>query len=424
MSGHPTIAQMDRTQLVNPAFWASIIRSDNAALFLARVSALAAVFLLVYLGGEVAAGVHAIAMSSVGILAFFVSLGIATNYPHLLLARQWTSARVFTAGFIFLFVSSLLGICIWLVLAKYIWTYLFHRSVSYGLVLALGVALPMVLAETHIKPLLQAHNSLRLLSACSFVSIAFPAIAALVVYLTEGELDGVISGVLVGQFLSFLIHAFLALRFAGFCKTTWADMNLLGTLGIVGYLGGLASLANYRLDRLIIATFAGPALVGVYATLTQIAELGRMLPLVIQATFIPRAASMPDNEAWQQSGRLTRIVVLMTVSTMALILPLGILVSRFIGLPSSTWLELSILCIGIISVAGTTPIVAYNISAGRPFLNSSAAITGLVLTLSLSPVLIPRYALLGASITSAISYFGFGVVLLLGHAHGPLRENS
>lgn len=403
-----------------------LAKTDSSILLIARLLAMASILLLVRIGGEEPTGVFALIMASSGILAFVLGLGISSNYPYFVGVEKWTPQSITGAAILFTLISGSFGAFVWLALCPILASRFFHDTVSVFSLQLAAISIPLAILESHSLGLLQALNCLRSYAVCSFIMLTAPANLSVCFYIASQDHSTIIYGCILGRVFSGMVCVFFLskeVRFVDF-RIPISRIKRLLTYGFTGYLGGLASLANYRLDRLLIGLFTDPAVVGSYAIISRLAELGRMLPVAIQISFTAKASNMSDIEAWSQTKKLLKPLTGFTVVFMILLIPIGAVLIRVLDIQSASWLDFLVLCFGVTFVASSAPIAGYNIASGRPSRSTYAAIVGLIATLVLAPILIPMYGIFGACITSAIAYLLFGLVLFWLFSRGPARHKS
>jgi len=195
--------------------------------------------------------------------------------------------------------------------------------------------------------------------------------------------------------------------------------------GARGQLGNMLWLMNLRFDFVLLGALAGPAVVGIYAVASKLAELMRLAPTAINYVLYPRFARLGPAPAAQQMRRLmTRATVLTLVLTPVLAvgaLALPIVYGRAFR---AAVLPADVIVIGL-SVEGAAAIAsAFLLGRGRPGLNSAGMAVGATLTVTLDVLLIPRYGVMGGAATSAVAYLVTTAVLVILSRRLASREGS
>lgn len=211
---------------------------------------------------------------------------------------------------------------------------------------------------------------------------------------------------------SFLVSSFLlTLIFLGkwrALKRGRTDLGLVFRFAIPNYLGDLVQHLNYRLDIFIVSHFVGARGVGLYVIAIGLAQLVWMVSQSAAKVLFPRIASAPVNSTANQT---------MTSRAARLILWLNIGMAICIGVVSPFLLPLVygeafmdsvrpvlFLLPGVVAFGIVNVLAAYIAGSGRPRLNLYIAIAGLIATISLNLILVPKIGISGAAIASSASY--------------------
>ncbi|HVS48972.1 MAG TPA: polysaccharide biosynthesis C-terminal domain-containing protein, partial [Candidatus Dormibacteraeota bacterium] len=189
--------------------------------------------------------------------------------------------------------------------------------------------------------------------------------------------------------------------------------------GVRGQLGSLLSLLNLRFDFVFLAAIAGPAALGIYAVASKYAEVVRLVPIAANWVLYPRFARSEAAIANASSRRLIpRAAAVTATIAVPLALAAGAVVPLLFGQPfGGAVLPAQILLIGLAAEGAAGVITAFLYGRGRPGLNSLAAGTGLIVTLVLDLILIPRLGAVGAAIASSAAYLTTTLTLVAWYRH-------
>jgi len=179
--------------------------------------------------------------------------------------------------------------------------------------------------------------------------------------------------------------------------------------GIVGYVSWLTNYLNIRLDTFLVNIFANVAQVGFYAVAVSLAETVLYISTSAATVLTPRVAaggSAESAESDETTGRVSRAVVassILAAAVLALVAPL--LVQILFGQafrPSivGVWLLLP----GIVALGDARVLAGYLLGRNRQQVDMFASLAGVVVTVALDLLLIPRYGFPGAAIASSIAY--------------------
>ncbi len=177
--------------------------------------------------------------------------------------------------------------------------------------------------------------------------------------------------------------------------------------GMRAQVGGVITLLNLRLDFVLMSVLASPAVLGVYAVASKYAELVKVLSVALSYVLYPRFAS--DGATGAAESRARAMLPRAGLLTAAAVLPLWVAAGTVVpGIYGSSFhgavLPAQIILLGLVLDGVGGVITGYLYGVGRPGLNSAAVAVGLVVTLLLDLLLIPRYAATGGATASACAY--------------------
>jgi O-antigen/teichoic acid export membrane protein len=146
--------------------------------------------------------------------------------------------------------------------------------------------------------------------------------------------------------------------------------------------------------------------VGLYAVGTSLAEIVWFITNAASIVLAPRVASAKPDEADRVTEAVARVVGLLTlVAAIALAVAAPLLVVLFFGVDfaESKW-AVWLLLPGIVTFSVSRILSMYLLGRNKLKIDLLAAAVGLVVTLALDFLLIPRYGFRGAAIASSIAY--------------------
>ena len=196
------------------------------------------------------------------------------------------------------------------------------------------------------------------------------------------------------------------------------DRQLVGELvryGLRGQVGGVITLLNLRVDFAILGAMAGPAVLGTYAVASKYAELLRMPGTALTWVCYPQLAAADQDRA----ARTARRLVVPTTAAIALAaVPLWLLAEPLTRLLYGSEFDAAVapsqvLLIGMLLAGAAGVASGYLYGRGRPGLNSLAMGLGLLVTIGLDLVLIPRFGAMGAAAASTTAYLLVDATLVL-----------
>jgi O-antigen/teichoic acid export membrane protein len=203
--------------------------------------------------------------------------------------------------------------------------------------------------------------------------------------------------------------------FAKIGKPSLALAKEVWWYGTRGEIGAVLSLLNLRLDFALLDVFAGTAVLGGYAVASKFAELVRIIPVAITYVLYPRFSRSSQDQATADTQRMLPAATGLTmVSAVVLAIAAPFVLPLLYGSQFDDSVRLAqILLVGLAVEGAAGVISAYLYGIGRPGLNSLAMGAGVVLTIALDLLLVPRWGATGAAIASTVAYVATTGALLL-----------
>ena len=184
--------------------------------------------------------------------------------------------------------------------------------------------------------------------------------------------------------------------------------------GIPLYLSALFLYLNYRVDQAMIKVYINETALGIYALSVTLAELAKMVPDSVVSAFTGKLYNCSEEEKKSIVIKTIKLSFYMT----ALISLIGICCKPLITILygeeyAKAGLSMIILLIGIpfLTVGKVSSVYFY--TNGKTKVHMRIAFAVLVLNLITNFILIPKYGIYGAAITSTVSYFFYGIVYLI-----------
>jgi len=367
--------------------------------------------------GPAPRGLISLCLMSIAVGAMVGSLGSEV------VVVVWISK--FRGDYLSWFPAVMMWVVIGCVLAASTWAVLFwkvHPPFLRGITPELGSlvlwSIPTAVLFSVLMAMLVGEERFYLRSLVALVNRSAALLGFLAVILFMGRrAETAVIGYLIG--LSFAVAmAILALR--RFFRNAWqilrAQSQLVPTIlfGIRGQAGTLASFFSYRLDVFVVNYFLDASHVGLYSLGVIISEALWQLPAIVAVALFPRTARTVGSGAEDFTCLILRQVALLTTAgalVIGIASPIAIPMifgARFAPSVPVVWWILP----GTVALA-LGKVTAADLSA-RGLINHLpiSAVIGLVLTLILDFLLIPRWGIEGAALASSMAYLGSGVYLL------------
>jgi O-antigen/teichoic acid export membrane protein len=277
--------------------------------------------------------------------------------------------------------------------------------------------LPFVLVQTYFLGVLQAEERF---GEYNFQQVA-PTLLGLVgmavalLWLRAGLLGAVVAQTavvaLVTIWLAVRVHRRARLR------PTWNPELARGMLSFGGksYLQTLASTLHFRIDQYMIAMLLNPTQVGYYAIAVNLTNLLLKIPDATGTVLFPRLAGAGDRDAHAVTSRVCRNTLFITVAGSLGYVLFGRLAIRLLYGPAymnAVWPMLLMLP-GVVMISLYLILTRNFTSRNRQQVNIIAAVAALAINVASNWVLIPRWGIAGAAVSTAISYTVAALILLV-----------
>jgi O-antigen/teichoic acid export membrane protein len=387
----------------------------------ARVGGLACLFvatlILARSGGPAVVGIYALLHVLPGLVGTLASVGLAVAAPYFLAGPERDDRSLPLTLLAIAVGGGAAGTALWIASAQLFGSLLFpDLSLTLVMVAGLGVftRLVTIMAKSCSQGSGDLYGANRVIFTEEFMFL--PAYALLWSAGARGYAPVVVGLLLADAATASLGWARLVRKgfFRAAARPSLALARRVASYGLRAQVGGLIAQLNLRLDFVLLSLLAGPAVLGVYAIASKFAELIRLVTMAVTYVLYPRFA----REGWTRAAEAgRRLIGRAGLATAGAVVPLWIAAGFAVPVlygsafePAVTPARIILLGLALEGVAAV--ITAFLLGVGRPGLNSSAMAVGLVATLALDLLLIPRYEAVGAAIASAVAYLTTTLVLV------------
>ncbi|MCX6251557.1 MAG: polysaccharide biosynthesis C-terminal domain-containing protein [Bacteroidetes bacterium] len=190
-------------------------------------------------------------------------------------------------------------------------------------------------------------------------------------------------------------------------KNVWSVLKDIFNYGAVMQVGNILQLFNYRMGIYFLDFFQGRVAVGIYSVGAQFSEGLWIISKSISVVQMSRISNTNDTRyASRITLNLIKIGVILTLIGLIilLILPTSFF-SYLLGrnLPDIK-LVMVFLATGILTLSVSIILSPFFSGIGKPVYNAISSAIGLVFTVGLGLILIPKYGVIGAAISASVSY--------------------
>lgn len=379
----------------------------------ARVAALASLLLATLLvardGGPAVVGYFALLHLLPGLLGTVLSCGLTVAVPYFVAGSHREDRRLPLTLVAIALAGGAAGAALWAAGAPVLGSLLFPDLSAPLVALAGGAVLTRLIVITA-KSCSQGSDDLPGANRVIFTEefMFLPAYGLLATAGVPGY-AAVVAALLIADVATALLAWGRLVRRGFFASASRPSLQLarrVAAYGARAQVGGLIAQLNLRLDFIVLTLLTGPAVLGVYAIASKFAELIKIVGMALTYVLYPKYARDGLARATAKARALIPKTGLLTAGVaVTLWVGAGFVIPVFYGSEfeaAITPARIIVFGFALEGVAGV--ITAFLWGVGRPGLNSWAMGAGLVATLVLDFVLIPRFGAVGAAIASAAAY--------------------
>lgn len=220
-------------------------------------------------------------------------------------------------------------------------------------------------------------------------------------------LEGVIFGYMLSNLLTAFYYYMILRRDVDGFKIIKSATRSLFSYGLKYLVYSLVSNLHNRIDVLIIGILLTQVQVGFYSTAVGLAQMLWNLPTAISFVLIPHIANkVKGDDSSLQTAKIARVsLIILFVLGMGLALAAPLIISLLYGdeflpaVPALQWLLPGIITFSTVRILG-----GHLVGRGRIVALTVVSTIILVVNVIMNLVLIPMWGVIGASISSSVTY--------------------
>jgi O-antigen/teichoic acid export membrane protein len=342
-------------------------------------------------------------------------LGLSHSYSFLINSKKYILREVVSSQVVCFIFIAFFQVLLWLLFDDY-FLGLFGLDIPFDDRAILSLVAPCILFQSHLINILRATGSI--VSANMISVLVELAILLLLIIAVHKDGNMMLFPYILAISYCLMSTLYIAFYYKKiFSLSLFPSKNIIKTafrFGIKSLLGNSFQILNYRLDQLIVSFFLGPGLLGTYVIAIKCAEAFKILTLAIVFVFEPSLSKLEPREAYLFVK--SKIIKLISVNA-SLVLAGIFIVPFFIPLIFSGWSETAItpfiiISIGIALSGGNGLYCAFFLGHGKPGVVTKSIGFGLLATIISNLVLVPKFGIIGASLSSCIGYIVITILLM------------
>ena len=183
------------------------------------------------------------------------------------------------------------------------------------------------------------------------------------------------------------------------------NLNTVIKYSWLGIVAMIINFLNLRVDVWFVQYYQGLEQLGYYSVATKFAELGIIFTSSIGTVMLPNIAENPENKGLFKLLSKVNATFFILLSLFVFCFSQYIVVTLYGVQFEEAVAPLRVLQIGVFFISMRIFFSMFNSAMNWLTLNIITSLIGLVFTIGLGLILIPKYGIMGASIASVISYF-------------------
>ncbi len=347
------------------------------------------------------------------VFALFGTLGLPYAHRYWIARKpEWTS-EIFSNTIVYIGIVSVIAILIAWQIVPFVISEQKPEIIWYTQLFLLNI--PIILLNEMLRGQLEGAKIFGWLGAARLSFIIVQAVVYLIYYsFSELTLEHALFVIIGGQIICACLMLFAVIHKM---RPRWKlDFNVFRTeiyYGIRSYFGIVTEFAVWRLDQLMLTAMATSTIVGLYTVAVAVAEITATLASSISDALMPEVAA--SNNVQDASTLLAKSLRLTLYAQFLTLIPLWIVAPYILSLVFgakfiAATTALRILLIGSIVWSSALIIISGLNGLGSPGLSTIARIASAATTIIALLLILPRWGMDGAAISSLL---GYGVMLVI-----------
>jgi O-antigen/teichoic acid export membrane protein len=343
-------------------------------------------------------------------LMTFLNLGINSSTIFYISKDEVDIHTAFKNNFVYGLSLALVGIIIGAIVILF-FSNVFKDVEPIYLSLSL-IALPFMILNIFFQTIFQGMQNFKVYNSALLLTQTFTLLLlCLFVIIMNLDLLGALIAFIVGHSLTFIFNVWtLISKFgASFRKGKLSKDYLFKSVsyGIKAHVSNMMTFLNYRIDILLLGFYLNPTAVGFYTLAVNIGERLSIFSQSLSTVLLPKIASLTDElERNKLTAMISRnMLFFMVVGGILVVLLSEPIIWIFGGRdynPSIVLLQLVVP--GVVFLA-IEKLLSNDIAGrGRPELNMYLSFFNVTFNVILNLILIPIYGVVGAAVSTSITY--------------------
>lgn len=369
---------------------------------------------LAWLLGPEGRGAYAVSLLFATLLGTCLAFGVDTAGQYFVASRRMSPSEGVRATLLSLLCASIVAMAIGRLLMEFDLAF-FEKAPRSSFLVALVVIPFSLIGQSCILLLIGMKRFVWMGVAMVANTVAQLLAALLFILVLDLGTNGALAAIIVAGAVNIALGLVEFRRIGAFerVRVGFAQMRQLLTYGIRLYVARLSSTVNFRIGTMILAFFASPGEIGIFAAAAGLVSRILTVPTSIETALFSRVAedSRGLPETVTQAARVSGLV------SGGLLILLGVLSRPVVFVLLSPQFERAIVLIwimipGIYLRAVSKILMSYFMGTDRPAVCSWAVGVGMAVNLVSIFVLLPPMGLEGAAWAMTLGYVASSVILV------------
>ncbi|CAH0344876.1 oligosaccharide flippase family protein [Bacillus sp. CECT 9360] len=364
-------------------------------------------------------------------LMTFLNLGLNTSTIYFVSKKEIELKEAFVTSVVSAIVLALVSIVIGFFTIFLLGDSEFSAVDSSLLYLSL-CALPFMFLMIFLQTIFQGMQNFKLFNTVLVVQqFGTLLLLILVLFVFQLGLKGALLSFILGYVLSVMYSIVMLFKVYeiefSLRYFSWKYIKLSISYGLKAHISNIMTFLNYRLGVLLLGVFVSPASVGIYVAAVNLGEKISIFSQSFSQVLLPRIASSNQEEDRNKiTAIVSRFIMIFIVCVSLVIFLFSDLIFHVFGEDYRSSAHILNLLLPGLTVLAVEKILSNDLAGrGRPDLNMYVSFVNVALNVVLNLLLIPRYGIQGAAVSSSITYiisFIIKVILYKNVTKQPIKE--
>ncbi len=360
-------------------------------------------------------GIYTLALLVPQTIVNFMAFGVSSSIVYFIGKKKYATDTLLSVVMFLALIQSLIGIISFTLLYPLISSSI--SSIPNPILLLVLCSTPLIFLQSYFSNALLALNYVSFYNKVRFIGTLFNVITLISAWFLNSATLFIVIGITIAgnALVCFVTLSKLRQNFKFAPLINWLIIKDLLQYGFRMYLNVMLASLNYRLDMFILGSMLTATDLGYYSTAVSWSEMLWLISTSVSLVFFPKIAALAGKDADNMSAWVCRTTLFLSFfMAIGMILITGFIIPLFYGMVFKTSILLAQLLIPGVWIMNIVKILTGDLAGrGKPELNIIPFALAVFANIPLNLFLVPWIGLIGAPISSTISYSVAALVTLL-----------